>query len=217
MNPKPIHIIKHRVSEMLNKLSALCLAFVMAFGSFAIPVLAQTNDKAAILAMLQERDKEVKSVLGTQTKFTTDQKDQLRGLINDVINFESMSKAALGSHWDGLTPDQQTAFVDVFSQIVRLQSLGDLDPYRAKVTYGEVTIEGNKAKVETKAVFKDVPTQVDYDLERTSTGWQVVDIWLDDVGTVDGYARSFQSVIRKRGFDALMKSLNRRLEKMKQK
>jgi len=32
------------------------------------------------------------------------------------------------------------------------------------------------------------------------------------VSTVEGYSRSFQSYIRKRGFDALMDNLNKRLE-----
>ena len=41
------------------------------------------------------------------------------------------------------------------------------------------------------------------------------DIILDEVSTVKGYARSFQSVIRKKGFDDLMERLENRLEKEK--
>jgi phospholipid transport system substrate-binding protein len=51
-------------------------------------------------------------------------------------------------------------------------------------------------------------------LNRKDGEWRVVDIVLDDVSTAEGYARSFQTVIRKRGFDALMTSLNKKLDSM---
>ena len=50
---------------------------------------------------------------------------------------------------------------------------------------------------------------------RTDDGWLARDIVLDEVSTVEGYSRSFQTFIRKRGFDALMDNLNRKLEKIR--
>ena len=38
-----------------------------------------------------------------------------------------------------------------------------------------------------------------------------------DVSTTAGYARSFQAVVRKRGFDTLMKSLDKKLEQVRAK
>ena len=63
-------------------------------------------------------------------------------------------------------------------------------------------------------VYKNVPTEVVYLLGLKDDQWRVRDIVLDDVSTADGYARSFQTVVRKRGFDALMESLTRKLDSM---
>jgi len=123
-----------------------------------------------------------------------------------------MGREALGRHWDELSAERQQAFVDVFSEIVRYQSLGDVDIYRAQVTYEEITVSGDTAHVLTTTVYKDVPTVVAYTLQRTDAQWLATDVVLDDVSTVEGYSRSFQSYIRKRGFDALMDNLNKRLE-----
>ena len=55
--------------------------------------------------------------------------------------------------------------------------------------------------------------KVEYLLVYSQEKWLTTDVILDGVGTVEGYSRSFQSRIRKRGFDSLMNSLNKRLER----
>ncbi len=82
--------------------------------------------------------------------------------------------------------------------------------YRSKVTYDDIQIDDSEARVVTSTIYKDVPARVEYDMLFRQDGWYISDIILDDVSTTKGYSRSFQSVIRKRGFDALMSSLERR-------
>ena len=173
----------------------------------------QAAEDDAIRAMLLEREAGIKEILGTDTTLSDDQLDALRGAVNDMFDFGAMGRAALGRHWSELTAGQQEDFVDVFAEIVRYQSLADVDVYRAKVTYGDITVSGNEAHVVTTTVYKDVPTVVEYKLERAGEQWLATDVVLDEVSTVDGYSRSFQSYIRKRGFEALMDNLNKRLEK----
>ena len=125
-----------------------------------------------------------------------------------------MGKDALGKEWDTITPEQQAEFVKVFSEIVKGRSLSDLEIYRLEVEYEQVTVEGDEARVQTKTVYKEQPMLVEYDMGYRSDEWRVDDIILDGVSTTEGYARSFQTYIRKRGFDALMQNLHKRLEKM---
>ena len=73
-------------------------------------------------------------------------------------------------------------------------------------------MDGNSAHVITTTTYKDVPTRVEYMLQRSDSDWRATDVILDEVSTVEGYSRSFQSYIRKRGFDALMANLTKRLE-----
>ncbi len=190
------------------------LIILIASGALAAPAgaIAQRSP-AEIKKMLQTRDAEIKRILGNKERFTDQQRQTLKDLVNGVIDFESMGSGALGPHWNPLTPEQRKQFVDVFSDIVRGQSLSNLDVYRSPVTYGDITVTGDSARVLTSTIYKDVPARVEYKMIFRNGGWHVTDIILDDVSTAEGYARSFQSVVRKKGFDALMSSLVKRRDK----
>lgn len=172
---------------------------------------AQSAQAREIRTLLESRDREIKSLLGNRKTLTAPQKAELKELINGVIDFEAMGRAALGPHWDGLTAAQRTRFVNVFGDIVREQSLADLDLYRTPVSYQGIEVDGTTARATTTIRYKDVPADVIYVLGRKDDTWYVHDIILDDVSTTDGYARSFQAVVRKRGFDTLMNSLDKKL------
>ncbi len=176
----------------------------------AIPASSQQS-AADILEMLEDRDREIKSLLGDSDNISAEQKEQLRAVINDVIDFHAMGQASLGRHWNRLSTEQQGEFIDVFSKIVRSQSLADLDVFRSSVAYDVITVTGEEAHVFTTTIYKHVPTSVEYELRYDEGRWLAIDIILDEVSTVKGYSRSFQSVIRKKGFDELMKRLRKKL------
>ena len=187
------------------------LIIALALGTLAPTSTSHGQSTSAELRqMLQSRDAEIKSILGDRDTFTTDQKETLKKVINGIIDFESMGRNALGPHWEPLTDVQRNHFVDVFSDIVRSQSLSNLDVYRSAVSYEDIAIDGDRARVVTSTLYKDVPARVEYDMLYRDSAWFISDIILDDVSTTGGYSRSFQSVIRKRGFDALMTSLEKR-------
>ncbi len=193
--------------SILSRFSTLLLFALVA----VLPVAAQSGG-AQIRQTLESRDREVKSVLGNRSTFTDAQKDQLKTLINGVIDFEAMGREALGEQtWNGLTAAQRLQFVQLFSDVVRNQSLADLGIYRAAVTYGEITVDGNKAVAHTTTSLKGKSAQVDYEMARKDGKWYVTDIVLDRVSTAGSYARQFQQVVRRKGFDALLDVLRKRL------
>jgi phospholipid transport system substrate-binding protein len=193
---------------MLHRL--LSLVALLGFLA-AVPVSAQS---AEIEQMLRTRDAEIKGILGEGTP-TAAQRDELRDVVNDVIDFEAMAKRALGPFWSDLTPAQRTAFVDAFGGVVRAQSLADLGLYRASVTYGDVEVDGATAVAYTTARSGDVDAAVIYDLARRGDAWFVTDIRIDGASTVGAYENSFQRVMKRQGVEAgyerLMTSLRKRL------
>lgn len=194
---------------MLHRLLPL-LALV---ALLAAPATAQSGE---IEQMLRERDAEIKAILGDGAPSGA-QRDRLRDVVNDVIDFEAMAKAALGPYWSDLTAAQRADFVEAFGGVVRAQSLADLDLYRARVTYGAVDVNGSTAVAQTSARSGNVDAAVVYDLAKKGDTWFVTDIRIDGVSTVDGYANSFQRVMKRQGveagYDRLMTSLQRRLER----
>ncbi len=189
--------------------------FLVLIGVLALsaPASAQQT-QADIRQMLEQRDRDIKARVGSGDEISDERKEELRSVINDVIDFQAMGEAALGRHWSRLTAEQQDEFVDTFSKIIRSQSLASLDVYRSEVTYDEITVTGENAHVVTTTIFKNVPTKVEYELHYIGGAWIATDIILDEVSTVGGYARSFQSVIRKKGFDELMIKLYKKLEEV---
>lgn len=180
-------------------------------GILVIPSAFAQTEADAIQAMLEERDQEIKELLGPKgTDYTQEQRDRLKDIINDVINYQSMAEHALGDTYDEISEEEREEFVSLFSTIIRDNSLNRLDIYRAEVTYNSIEVNQDSAYVATTAQLEDVRTSVDYNLQDFNDTWMITDMTIDEVSTADSYNRQFQSIIRQRGFDALMDSLRRR-------
>ncbi len=189
----------------LKTLFSITLSLLMAVSLFA------QNGEQEIRQMLDDRDDEIKELLGPKgTSYTQEQRDELKEIINGVIDFRSMAAYALDDTFDEISSEQRDKFVSLFSTIVRDQSLNRLDIYRAEVTYENISVDGNNARVQTIAQLENVRTPVHYDMERIDGQWMITDMEIDDVSTARSYHRQFQNIIRQRGFDALMESLERR-------
>ncbi len=169
---------------------------------------------AEIRQMLEQRDQEIKAILGETDDYTAEQRAQLKELVNGVIDFRVMGQRALGPHWEDLGEDQRDEFVSVFREVVRAQSMGDLGVYNSAVTYDQIDVQRDSAFVRTQTTYEGRTTAVEYVLERREDEWRAEDIIIDGVSTVEGYARSFQTVVRKRGFDSLMKSLRKKRDEV---
>ena len=174
----------------------------------AVQATAQ-DAETDVRSFLQQRDRDIKAAIAKMDGDPT-QEELVRSLVNDGIDFSEMARRALGEHDAGLTGEQRAEYVDTFQAIVRAQSLSDLTIYNAAVSFGHVNVSDAQAHVYTHAEVDGKQIPVEYLLHNKSGTWRLYDIILDGVGTVEGYAVSFQSVIRKRGFDHLMNSLRKK-------
>jgi len=174
-------------------------------------IQAAADSEQEIRELLESRDQEIKDLLGPRgEEHTPEQRDQLRDIINDVIDFRTMAQQALGSTYDEISEEQREEFVSLFATIIRDQSLNRLDIYRAEVSYDEIEVENGEAKAHTIARLDNVRTPVNYTMKKDGAEWVITDMIIDEVSTAESYNRQFQSIIRQRGFDALLDSLRRR-------
>lgn len=172
---------------------------------------ASLGNPTQIRSLMQKRDAEIKSLIGPKgTKHSSEQTQKLKSIINDMVDFEAMAKTALQDTWNQATPAQRTEFVELFSKIIRDQSLAKLDIYRASVSYDAIDVQGQKATVKTTASFENVKTPVYYTMVSRNSKWYITDIIIDNVSTAASYQRSFQSTIRKNGFASLIDALRKR-------
>lgn len=191
------------------RLTLILLLTIFGFNN----IMAQSADQE-IKNLLEQRDEQIKELMGPEgTEYTDDQRSELKEIINGIIDFEAMAKEALDDTFNTISEEQRTEFVELFSTIVRDQSLNKLDIYRAKVTYNSITANGDEARVETLAQLDDVRTPVNYDMQKKNGEWYITDMEIDDVSTAGSYNRQFQRIINQKGFDSLMTSLRKRADR----
>jgi ABC-type transport system involved in resistance to organic solvents, auxiliary component len=200
--------LRRSLSVLFTALLLLSGGAPTAFGQ------GESATAAEIRQMLEQRDQEIKSILSETDDYTAEQRAQLKELVNGVIDFRVMGQRALGPHWEDLDEGQRDEFVSVFREVVRAQSMGDLGVYNSAVTYDQIDVQRDSAFVRTQTTYEGRTTAVEYVLERREDEWRAEDIIIDGVSTVEGYARSFQTVVRKRGFDSLMKSLRKKRDEV---
>lgn len=194
---------------MLAKYLLLIILPLIGFTS----VIAQDQEQE-IRQILDERDAQIKDLLGPKgNEYTQNQRDDIKDIVNDVIDFRAMASHALGNTFDTISSEDREEFVALFATIIRDNSLNRLDIYRAEVSYNNIEVSNGSASVETTAQLENVRTQVNYELEKKDDEWVVTDLIIDEVSTADSYNRQFQSIIRQRGFDALLNNLRRRAER----
>lgn len=193
------------------KKTAITILFTFAAATSVLATPIQ--DSTEIRNLLEQRDTEIKELLGPKgTEYTDEKRERLKDIINGIMDYTAMAQFALQETYDTLSNEDREEFVDYFSTIIRDQSLNKLDIYRADVTYNQIRVSGDSALVRTQAVLDNVRTPVSYDMHHKAPDgeWVITDLTIDDVSTADSYRRQFQRIIQKRGFDYLLETLKKR-------
>lgn len=163
------------------------------------------------VAMLTRRDLQIKKLIGEEgTAIPDSTREELKKIINEVIDYGYMAREALQETYSEITQEDRDEFVTLFSSMIRDNSLANPDIYRAKITYDDARQTDGTIFVDTTAELNDVRTTVGYLLDYRANEWHILDMSVDGVSTVESYRRQFQSIIRKRGFEPLLSSLRKR-------
>ena len=81
-------------------------------------VLAQFSDAAAdVRELMESRDQKIKQLLDNEgTNNSTNQRDELKDIVNGIIDFNEMAKTALEATYDTISVEERTEFVQLFSK-----------------------------------------------------------------------------------------------------
>ena len=178
-------------------------------------VIAQPSQAAEdVRELMESRDFQIKQLLGAEgSEYSSNQRDELKDIVNGIIDFTEMAKTALEVTYDTISVEDRTEFVQLFSSIIRDQSLANLDIYRASVSYERIDGTTDSMYIETLAEWDNIRTPVHYIMSKNSGEWRIEDTSIDDVFTAESYNRQFQRIIRSRGFDYLMTTIRKRAER----
>jgi len=127
------------------------------------------------------------------------------------FNFQAMTASAVGRNWEKANAEQKARLADEFKTLlVRTYSSAlaaysnqkfDFRPLRAKPTDTDVTV--NVRVMQSGAQ----PVTIDYDMEKRPNGWKVWDVRVGGISLVANYRTEFDNVVREKGVDGLIKTL----------
>ena len=204
------------------KLSKKSLSFVVTLLVIStLPIIALSEQAATgPRETIEAADRQIRDLLsktlpeGSPAAKTRD--DQLRQVVTNLLDIETMSKNALGRSWDERTPQERQEYLTLMGQLVERSYLKQArNRTEYEISFEEIEIKGSNANVVTNLRFKTrgrVETiEVAYDLTKSGNTWRVVDILTDGSSTVRGYQTNFRRIITKNGFEDLMTRLRGRI------
>ncbi|MDC0904089.1 ABC transporter substrate-binding protein [Candidatus Thioglobus sp.] len=135
------------------------------------------------------------------------------------IALEESAQIALKDHWNQLNPLQRQLFVDYIEHSLIKDYVGMLYSYK-EMDYVEIALQkkvlrkGNKAlvKLEIKPNATAKPSVVTLKMIRNDR-WRIYDVVFAGVSVVKNYSAQFNSHIKRKGLDSLIKKTIKRLNK----
>jgi phospholipid transport system substrate-binding protein len=190
--------------------SAAAFTSVSAFAQDAAPDELVRKSTTEILAAIKA-DKDLQA--GDQKKIEKLAEEK----VLPYFNFPHMTQLAVGRNWRDASDAQKAALTEQFRTLLVRTYSTSLTQYRNQT----IDVKALKlAPADTEVVVKTLvvqpggqPIPIDYSMEKIAAGWKVYDVLIDGVSLVTNYRSSFNTEIKEKGIDSLIKSLSDRNSK----
>jgi phospholipid transport system substrate-binding protein len=124
------------------------------------------------------------------------------------FNFKRTTQIAMGQSWRRATPGQQEQLVSQFKLLLVRTYSGALASYRDQaIEFKPLRAKPGETEVTVRSVVKQggtAPIAIDYDLERSESGWKIFDVRVDGISLAANYRSAFADEIRNNGIDGLI-------------
>ena len=129
------------------------------------------------------------------------------------VDFTRMTASAVGRTWRQASPEQKKRLQDEFKTLlirtysgaltqVKEQTIS-MKPLRSAAADTEVIVR-------TEVLGRGDPIQLDYRMEKVTSGWKIYDLNVLGVWLVENYRTQFAQEINAKGIDGLIASLTQR-------
>lgn len=140
--------------------------------------------------------------------------------INQMVDFESLAKGALGKLVKKSPAKDVTWFQKTLQEIITATVYPNAPEFLkgVKISYDEVLERGLQATVKSTVQNKADLTEVHYVLQKGKDGaWRVVDISLDGNSWVESIRDQVEETVKKKGWKGLKEAMEKRLKDLKSK
>ncbi len=134
------------------------------------------------------------------------------------IAIDVAMRSTLEKYWDGFNSQQKKAFQQYITASLINDYAGILSTYKQlddiKIsTHPKIKRKGNKAIVKLFIAFNDSqpPLKITLKMIRSSH-WRVYDLVFSGVSLIKNYKAQFNSHIKRKGMDSLIKKINKKIK-----
>ena len=200
-------------NRFLKSAVVLAASAVISAGAFAQDVapdeLVRKNTTEILAAIKADKDLQA----GDQKKVEKLAEEK----VLPYFNFPHMTQLAVGRNWRDASDAQKAALTEQFRVLLVRTYSTSLTQFRNQtidVKPLKLAAADNEVVVKTLIVQPGgQPIPIDYSMEKAPSGWKVYDVLIDGVSLVTNYRSSFNTEIKEKGIDSLIKSLNDRNNK----
>ena len=185
------------------RLLCVCMFLLLTLPANAISATPQDQVKQMVDGVFAV----LNSDLATDVK-----REKISGTVQKFLGIESLSQRTLGVYWKKATAGELNQFKPLYLKILERTYLNRVDDYSGgKVEYERERVKGNKAILDTRFVSERYDIPVQYKLVEKAGTWQIYDVLIEGVSLVRSYRSSYNEILRKEGFDGLLKKMEQKL------
>jgi len=189
----------------------LALFLVLPYSVWASTPTEQVREKA---------DKVLKILNDPALKNNKEKRrDMVMNIVEDMIDWQEVSKRALAIHWRKRTPEERKEFVNLYRDLLKRTYSDKLDLYAGEsIIYDSEKIDGNRAVVKTRMINKKKGEEasVEYRLIKKDDRWLGYDLVIEGISAVNNYRVQFNEVITSSSYENLIKKMKNREFKIKE-
>jgi phospholipid transport system substrate-binding protein len=183
----------------------------------ACPVIARAQSGPAS-RYLEARHQEVKRLMARRVRSDAERernRAEMTRVISSLLDFESVSRNALGRHWEERSAAERQEFVALLRTLVERSYQSQLETtqayevrYESEASRGDVTVVATVARSTENRRAPEVT--IEYHMRRVGEGWVVEDVITDGVSMVRNYRGQFDRIVRRDGWAGLIQRMRDR-------
>ena len=126
------------------------------------------------------------------------------------VNFEVMTRSAVGPKWREATPEQRGKLQAEFKTLlvrVYAGALTQIKDQTVEITKTQPVPQSTQVVVQSEVRGKGEPIKLDYRLDKFDADWKIIDVNVGGIWLVTSYRSQFAPELGKGGLDGLIGAL----------
>jgi phospholipid transport system substrate-binding protein len=139
--------------------------------------------------------------------------EKIWAIINNIFDYDELSKRTLGRNWKKLNADQQKEFSDLFSELLGTVYMDRILEYTDEnvVFDKETMLAENKSEVRSKIITKSAEIPINYRMVGKNGQWKVYDVIIEGVSLIKNYRTQFREILMNKSPEDLLEILRKKV------